>query len=86
MIAVTTNTVKALRRMTNSATYPDAGLSIKKVDDRKYAMSIVPAPADSDVAVPGVNVYLDQQAAVALDDATLDAESEASLAKHFILR
>lgn len=86
MITITSNTVQAVRRMTNTETYPHAGLSIKKVDDHNFAVSIVPTPADGDVAVPGTNVYLDQPAAVALDTATLDAESDATLAEHFILK
>ncbi|MEH1127147.1 hypothetical protein [Micromonospora sp. CPCC 206061] len=85
MIAVTSNAARAVRRMTNTDTYPDAGLSIRKIDDKKFAFSIVPAPADSDVAVPGTNVYLDQPAAAALKHATLDADANATLARHLIL-
>lgn len=85
MIAVTDNAARALRRMTNTDTYPHAGLSIRKVDDDKFALSIVPAPAGGDVAVPGTNVYLDQLTAAALEDATLDADADATLAMHLIL-
>lgn len=79
MLAITRNAAKAVNRMTNTDTYPHAGLRIRKVGDEKFAMSIVPTPADSDVAVPGTNVYLDQPAAEALQHATLDAGTNANL-------
>jgi hypothetical protein len=71
--------------MSNTDTYPDAGLGIRKVDDDKFAFSIVPNPADSDVAVPGTNVYLDQPAADALEHATLDADASANRTRQLIL-
>lgn len=86
MITITSNTAQAVRRMTNTETYPRAGLRIRKIDNDKFAMGIVPEPADSDVAVPGANVYLDRAAAVALEEATLDAQAGAAFAGHFILK
>jgi hypothetical protein len=71
--------------MTNTETYPHAGLRIRKIDDDKFVLSIVPDPAGSDVAVPGMNVYLDQPAAAALEHATLDADADATLAKQLVL-
>ncbi|MEU4214211.1 hypothetical protein [Actinoplanes sp. NPDC026623] len=56
MIAVTSKAALAVRRMTNTDTYPQAGLSIRKIDDDKFAFSIVPNRTSSDVAVPGTNV------------------------------
>ncbi|MEU8230481.1 hypothetical protein AB0C12_12880 [Actinoplanes sp. NPDC048967] len=71
--------------MTNTETYPHAGLSIRKVDDDKFALSIVPDNAGGEVAVPGTNVYLDQPAAAALEHATLDADANANRAGQLIL-
>ena len=85
MIAVTSNAALAVRRMTNTDTYPHAGLSIKKIDNDKFAFSIVPNRPSSDVTVPGTNVYLDLPAAAALDDATLDADTNATLAGQLVL-
>jgi hypothetical protein len=73
--------------MTNTETYPDAGLHIKSVDEHRFAMTIVPRPQTDDVAVraPGANVYLDHDAAAALNRATLDAADDASRADQFTL-
>ena len=85
MIAVTSNAAQAVRRMTNTDTYPHAGLSIRKIDDDRFALSIVPNRAGCDVAVPGTHVYLDQPAAAALENATLDAEANATVAGQLVL-
>jgi hypothetical protein len=71
--------------MTNTETYPNAGLSIRKVGDNIFAFSIVPDDADSEVAVPGTNVYLDRPAAAALEHATLDADANATRARQLVL-
>jgi hypothetical protein len=85
MMTITRNAAQAVRRMTNTGIYPHAGLSIRKIDDDKFAFSIVPDTAGSDVTVPGANVYLDQPAAAALEDATLDADADATLASQLVL-
>lgn len=79
MLAITSNAVQAVDRMTNTDSYPHAGLRIKKIGDDNFALTIVPTPAGSDVAVPGTNVYLDQPAADALEHSTLDADANANL-------
>jgi hypothetical protein len=87
MMTVTKNAEQALRRMTNTDTYPGAGLGIRKVHDDSdtFAFSIVPDPADDDIAVPGSPVYLDPPAVAALDHATLDANADATFASQFVL-
>ncbi|MDR7327529.1 MULTISPECIES: hypothetical protein [Catenuloplanes] len=82
---MTDNAARALRRMTNTDVYPNAGLSIRKVNDNRFSLSVVPAPADSDIAVPGVNVYMDRSAAAALENARLDANANADLASQMLL-
>ncbi len=85
MIAVTDNAAAALDRMTNTDVYPKAGLSIRKIADSRFSLSIVPAPADSDIAIPGANVYLDRSAAADLENARLDASANAVLASQLLL-
>ncbi|MDQ0365168.1 hypothetical protein [Catenuloplanes indicus] len=82
---MTDNAAAALRRMTNTDVYPRAGLSIRKIADNKFSLSIVPAPADNDITIPRANVYLDRPAADALEDARLDATANAVLASHLLL-
>ncbi|WP_212990855.1 hypothetical protein [Actinoplanes auranticolor] len=71
--------------MTNTETYPHAGLSIRKIDDEKFGFSVVPDNAGGEVAVPGTNVYLDRPAAAALEHATLDAAANATRAAQLVL-
>jgi Fe-S cluster assembly iron-binding protein IscA len=87
VISVTNNAASAIRRMTNARTYPDAGLRIKSVDESRFAMTIVPQPTTGDVAVRayGAKVYLDHDAAAALDHAILDAADHASQSDQFTL-
>lgn len=87
MIAVTGKAASAIRQMTNTDVYPHAGIRIKKVDRDRFAISIVPTPADDDVTVPvtGANLYLDPPAASALDQAKLDASDNASRTEQLIL-
>lgn len=87
MIAVSGNAVSAIQHMTNTEVYPHAGLRIRKVDRGRFAVTIVPTPTADDVAVPipGANVYLDQMAVAALDNATLDASEDACRPEEFVL-
>lgn len=76
MIAVTDKAASAIRQSTNTEIYPKAGLRIKSVGEGKFAVGIVPQPADDDVAIQlqGANLYLDHAASRALNRATLDAD------------
>lgn len=87
MIAVTGNAIFAIQHMTNTEVYPNAGLRIRKVDHRKFAVTIVPTPAADDVAVPirGANLYLDRMSVAALDNATLDAGDNTRRTDEFVL-
>lgn len=76
MLTVEETAVTAIRTMTNTAVYPDAGLRITSEPDQDvFAIAIVPQACEDDVAVPAVdaNVYLDSDAADALSAATLVA-------------
>jgi Fe-S cluster assembly iron-binding protein IscA len=87
MLSITGQAASAIRRVNNTKTYPYAGLRIRSVDDHHFAMTVVPAPSEEDVAVraPGANVYLDHDAAAALSHATLDAAENATRANDFAL-
>ncbi len=87
MISLTDQAASAIRRMTNTETYPDAGLRIKSEDDHRFAMTIVPRPQADDVTLrsPGVNLYLDHDAAGALNRAVLDAADDTTRAEEFTL-
>lgn len=73
MLAVTDQAIAAIRKMTNTEVYPDAGLRITSEPEQdQFAIAIVPDSADDDITVPAdANVYLDHDAAVALDAAML---------------
>lgn len=65
--------------MTNTDTYPKAGLRIKTSGSHRFTFSLVPEPAASDLAVrtEGANIYLERTAAEALQHAILDADAGA---------
>jgi Fe-S cluster assembly iron-binding protein IscA len=87
VIAITDRAASAIRKMTNTDLYPDAGLRIKSLRGNRYAMTVVPQPAHDDVSVEaaGANVYLDQGAVEKLDHSTLDAAADAWSAAQFSL-
>ncbi len=79
MLTVTDRAAAAVREMTNLEVYPDAGLRITaEPAPNSYAVAIVPAAAEDDIAVDlsTAKVYLDRQAASELDSATLVAAKE----------
>jgi Fe-S cluster assembly iron-binding protein IscA len=87
MIAITQNAAAAIRQMTNTEVYPEAGLRIAAVDGDRFALRVVPHPAGDDINIDadGANVYLDEQAAEALGQATLDADGSAPGPEQFVL-
>jgi Fe-S cluster assembly iron-binding protein IscA len=87
MIAVTDQAASAIRQMTNTEMYPEAGLRITAVEENRFALKLVPHPASEDVTVDagGANLYLDDDAADALDSATLDIDGSKLETAQFLL-
>jgi Fe-S cluster assembly iron-binding protein IscA len=87
MIAVTQNAASAIRQMTNTEVYPEAGLRIASIDGDRFALRVVPHPAGDDINVDvhGANIYLDEEAAEALSRATLDADGSVPGTEQFVL-
>jgi hypothetical protein len=73
--------------MTNTDVYPDAGLRISTIEPNRFAINVMPHGVGRDVAIDahGARVYLDQDAAQALDRAVLDAEGDSWSADQFTL-
>jgi Fe-S cluster assembly iron-binding protein IscA len=87
MFTVTDQAASAIRQMTNTEVYPEAGLRIITVEGDRFAVRVVPHPAGDDVNVnaDGANVYLDEDAADALGEATLDSDGSALGTGQFFL-
>jgi len=77
MLTLTEEAVSVVRRLTNEPESPDAsGVRIASDPDTgSLGLSLVtqPVPGDQVVEKAGANVYLDPEAALRLNDQTLDA-------------
>lgn len=88
MLTVTDQAIAAIRTMTNIEVYPKAGLRITSEPEADlFAIAIVPDAVEDDIAIPAAeaNVYLDQDAALALDSATLVAGGDGVGTQKFAL-
>jgi iron-sulfur cluster assembly protein len=83
MLTITTNAAEAIRAIVESTDVPDQGgirISIAQQNGSQAALelSVSPAPMEGDQILEeeGAHVFLDEMAAVALDDKALDATIE----------
>lgn len=79
MLTLTENASTVVKTLANrGGTTEEGGLRISSAaaDSREYAVEVAPGPADADTVVEsdGARVFLEPNAAVALDDKVLDAE------------
>jgi Fe-S cluster assembly iron-binding protein IscA len=88
VIAITEQAATAIRTMTSTRVYPEAGLRITQIERYRFVLNLIPHPAEHDVKVDtaGARVYLDREAARALDRATLDTQGGSWSADQFTLR
>ena len=83
MLTITSNAAEAIRAIVESTEVPDQGgirISIAQQNGAQASLelAISPAPMEGDEVLEeeGAHVFLDELAAVALDDKSLDAEIE----------
>jgi iron-sulfur cluster assembly protein len=83
MLTITSNAAEAIRALVESTDSPDDGgirISIAQQNGAQASLdlAIAPAPLDGDEVVEeeGAHVFLDEIAATALDDKSLDARIE----------
>ena len=83
MLTITSNAAEAIRAIVESTEVPDQGgirISIAHQNGAQASLelAISPAPMEGDEVLEeeGAHVFLDELAAVALDDKSLDAEIE----------
>jgi iron-sulfur cluster assembly protein len=83
MLTITSNAAEAIRAIVQGTDVPDDGgirISIARQNGSQATLELAlsPAPLDGDsvLEVNGAHVFLDETAAVALDDKSLDAEVE----------
>jgi iron-sulfur cluster assembly protein len=81
MLTITSNAAEAIRAIVQGTDVPDDGgirISIARQNGSQAALELAlsPAPMDGDsvLEVNGAHVFLDETAALALDDKSLDAE------------
>jgi Fe-S cluster assembly iron-binding protein IscA len=79
MLTLTENASTVVKTLAHrGGTTEEGGLRISSaaVDSLEYAVEVTPGPAESDTVVEsgGARVFLEPNAAVALDDKVLDAE------------
>jgi len=79
MLTLTENASTVVKTLAHrGGTTEEGGLRISSAaaDSREYAVEVTPGPAESDTVVEagGARVFLEPNAAVALDDKVLDAE------------
>jgi iron-sulfur cluster assembly protein len=83
MLTITSNAAEAIRAIVENTDVPQEGgirISIARQNGAQASLelSVTPAPMEGDevVDLEGAHVFLDELAAVALDDKSLDAEIE----------
>jgi iron-sulfur cluster assembly protein len=83
MLTITSNAAEAIRAIVRSTDVPDdAGIRISIARQNgaeaslELAISAAPMEGDSVLEMNGAHVFLDELAAAALDDKSLDAEME----------
>jgi iron-sulfur cluster assembly protein len=83
MLTITTNAAEAIRAIVENTDVPEEGgirISIARQNGSQASLelAISPAPMEGDEVLQagGAHVFLDELAAVALDDKSLDAEME----------
>jgi iron-sulfur cluster assembly protein len=83
MLTITSNAAEAIRAILQSTDVPDDGgirISIARQNGSQAALELAlsPAPMEGDnvLELNGAHVFLDETAAMALDDKSLDAEME----------
>jgi iron-sulfur cluster assembly protein len=81
MLTITSNAAEAIRAIVESTDVPDEGgirISIAQQNGSQasleLAISAAPMAGDEVLETRGAHVFLDEMAAVALDDKSLDAE------------
>jgi iron-sulfur cluster assembly protein len=83
MLTITSNAAEAIRAIIQSTDVPDDGgirISIARQNGSQASLELAlsPAPMEGDnvLELNGAHVFLDETAALALDDKALDAEME----------
>jgi iron-sulfur cluster assembly protein len=83
MLTITSNAAEAIRAIVQSTDVPDDGgirISIARQNGTQAALELAlsPAPMEGDnvLELNGAHVFLDETAALALDDKALDAEMQ----------
>jgi iron-sulfur cluster assembly protein len=83
MLTITSNAAEAIRAIVQGTDVPDDGgirISIARQNGSQASLELTLSPApmegDSVLEVNGAHVFLDEMAAVALDDKSLDAEMQ----------
>ncbi len=79
MLTITENAADVVKKIVDqNVTEPDAGLRISQGEDEALALSpaVTAQPGDQVVEEKGAKVFLDEGAALALDDKILDAKVE----------
>jgi iron-sulfur cluster assembly protein len=83
MLTITSNAAEAIRAIVENTDVPEEGgirISIARQNgaEASLELAISPAPMEGDEVLDanGAHVFLDELAAVALDDKSLDAEME----------
>jgi iron-sulfur cluster assembly protein len=83
MLTITSNAAEAIRTILQSTEVPEEGgirISIAQQNGAQASLELAvsPAPMEGDEVLEedGAHVFLDEMAAVALDDKSLDAEIE----------
>ncbi|GAB3586151.1 iron-sulfur cluster biosynthesis family protein [Leifsonia lichenia] len=78
MLTLTENASTIVKTLTEQAPQDDAGLRISSSNPQhtSFAAAVAPAPepADQVVETGGARLFLEEEAAVALDDKILDAQ------------
>ena len=84
MLTITPNAAEAIREIVQSTDVPDEGgirISVARQDGAEASLELAlsPAPMEGDevLEADGAHVFLDELAALALQDKSLDAEVEA---------
>jgi iron-sulfur cluster assembly protein len=85
MLTITSNAAEAIRAIVQGTDVPDEGgirISIARQNGSEATLELALSPApmegDSVLEAHGAHVFLDETAALALDDKSLDAEMQGS--------